>query len=240
MYETQIRNLMEKRSTLSAKDKEFSDSLLDQLKKKGSLSDKQWYWVGILADRAVSGPPVPKVANLGDFSKVFGLFEVAKKHLKYPKIIFGLEDVTVQLAVAGPRSKYNGQVTVTDGGPYMANQWWGAIERNGVWTQPLHKPVPTPVVTIIKALAADPAKAASEYGYLSGACCFCNSKLTDERSIFVGYGPVCSKHFGLPWGGNKAVIRKETFKSTETPPEVDRQSKWVEAAYGARKIHRAA
>jgi hypothetical protein len=29
---------------------------------------------------------------------------------------------------------------------------------------------------------------------------FCSKKLTDERSIEVGYGRICAGHNGLPWG----------------------------------------
>ena len=58
----------------------------------------------------------------------------------------------------------------------------------------------TAVANALIALANDPAKAASDYGHLTGTCCFCNRGLTDERSVSVGYGPICAQHFGLPWG----------------------------------------
>lgn len=41
---------------------------------------------------------------------------------------------------------------------------------------------------------------AAEFGRLYGICCFCSADLTDERSIAVGYGPVCGRNNGLPWG----------------------------------------
>lgn len=41
---------------------------------------------------------------------------------------------------------------------------------------------------------------AARFGKLYGICCFCSRTLTDERSIGVGYGPVCAEHYGLPWG----------------------------------------
>lgn len=41
---------------------------------------------------------------------------------------------------------------------------------------------------------------AAKFGKLYGICCFCSRTLTDERSIGVGYGPVCAEHYGLPWG----------------------------------------
>jgi hypothetical protein len=41
---------------------------------------------------------------------------------------------------------------------------------------------------------------AREFGQLYGMCCFCSRGLTDERSIDVGYGPVCAEKNGLAWG----------------------------------------
>jgi hypothetical protein len=44
---------------------------------------------------------------------------------------------------------------------------------------------------------------AAGLGWATHHCCFCNLELTDEgdnRSVAVGYGPVCAKKNGLPWG----------------------------------------
>lgn len=52
-------------------------------------------------------------------------------------------------------------------------------------------------------MAVDPEGTAAAYGHLTGACCFCRRALSDERSVSVGYGPVCADHFGLAWGVKK-------------------------------------
>jgi hypothetical protein len=52
-------------------------------------------------------------------------------------------------------------------------------------------------------MAADPAKAASEYGRLTVHCCFCSLPFTDARSTAVGYGRICAGNYGLPWGNAK-------------------------------------
>lgn len=52
----------------------------------------------------------------------------------------------------------------------------------------------------IESLAADPAQFAAAFGKSTGSCSFCGRGLTDERSVEVGYGPVCADHNGLPWG----------------------------------------
>lgn len=45
------------------------------------------------------------------------------------------------------------------------------------------------------------AELAAKFGALYGRCVFCSQTLTDERSIEVGYGPICAENHGLPWGG---------------------------------------
>lgn len=49
------------------------------------------------------------------------------------------------------------------------------------------------------------ARIASEYGHATGVCMFCARDLTDDRSIEVGYGPVCAGQRDLPWGQTTAV-----------------------------------
>lgn len=49
------------------------------------------------------------------------------------------------------------------------------------------------------------AEQAARFGKLWGSCVFCSRLLTDERSVAVGYGPVCAEHNGLPWGEVVAV-----------------------------------
>lgn len=44
------------------------------------------------------------------------------------------------------------------------------------------------------------AEDAARFGQVTGTCVFCGRKLTDERSIDVGYGPKCAAKNGLPWG----------------------------------------
>jgi hypothetical protein len=44
------------------------------------------------------------------------------------------------------------------------------------------------------------AEQAAEYGKLTGHCIACCRALTDDRSVTVGYGPVCANRYGWPWG----------------------------------------
>jgi hypothetical protein len=44
------------------------------------------------------------------------------------------------------------------------------------------------------------AEEAAAFGHATGCCVFCARELTDDRSVHVGYGPVCAANNALPWG----------------------------------------
>jgi len=188
--------------SLQAKDKSFAQSLIEQNARRGSLSDKQWYWVEVLAKRATGAErerPARQEVAVGDFTGVMDLLQTGHGKLKYPKIRLQTESGSpVVLGLAGPNSKAPGTVNVTDGGRYGYNVWYGRVERDGTFSQA--SAAGDEVVDLLTALSADPAEVAAAYGRLTGNCCFCSRGLEDERSTDVGYGPVCAKNYDLPWG----------------------------------------
>jgi hypothetical protein len=194
---------------LPANDQGFAQSLIAQATKRGSLTEKQWYWVGKLAERlkAPEKDTAP-VTQLADLSRVLAMFDHARKHLKYPQIVLGWKDENdhvqeVKLYVAGAQANVPGSVNVKDA---ITRQWYGRIRQDGRFEHSMKSPPPRRLVQLLQAFAKDPEAVAAEHGKLSGKCCFCNSTLTDERSTAVGYGPVCAKHFGLAWGAKKAQL----------------------------------
>lgn len=144
----------------------------------------------------------PKVEM--DLKPVADFINAAKgRGLKFPKVSFLLSPTqTVTLSVAGEQSKAPGAVQVkmagVHGTGYYENKWVGRVTVAGMVEGPLAGAQYANVREALKEIAADPAKAAKEYAALTGACSFCNTGLTDEGSIEVGYGPVCAKRFGLP------------------------------------------
>jgi hypothetical protein len=104
----------------------------------------------------------------------------------------------VVLNRAGDKSKYTGQIMVTDGQPFGMNKYFGRIDQSGVFHATDSATVA--VSELLRRLGENPAEVASEYGRLTGNCCFCSRKLDDARSTAVGYGPVCAEKFGLEWG----------------------------------------
>lgn len=194
-----LKRLADNLSRLPARDQDFARSLVQQgTNGRRPLSEKQLRWVKTLADRATGTEATP---NLGDFRGVLALFDAARAHLKHPKIRLQLPDGTpLVLSVAGAASKMTGTVNVTDGGRFGANVWYGRVTGRGDWQPSSHGLNRNDVTATLRALARDPAGTAAAYGRMTGACCFCGLTLTDARSTEVGYGPVCAKHYNLPWG----------------------------------------
>jgi hypothetical protein len=140
-----------------------------------------------LAMAFVPAATVPEVRVEG--AGILALLGKAKAHLKYPKVRFAAPNGgELRLAATGATSKYPGAVNI-----YVNRDWTGRINVDGSVTANASH-----LVSTLQAIAADPAKAASQYGALTGRCSFCNLTLTDEGSVEVGYGPVCAAHYGLP------------------------------------------
>lgn len=177
---------------------EFPTSLVAQFERKGSLSDKQWYWV----ERLAQPRPAP-TEDLGSFVGVIELFERAKRNLKFPKIWLSFNGGRpLRLSLAGERSKHTGSVQITDGGGYHDGIWYGRVAPDGsaTFSRSVEDTDRNALINVLRHLAEHPAEVASQYGKLTGNCCFCHRELSDERSTEVGYGPICAQNYGLPWG----------------------------------------
>lgn len=170
-----------------AKDTPFARDLSS----KRLYTPKQHQWVEKLIAEATKAPALKL-----DIKGIVDLFETAKQHLKYPKIVLrlmGQYDVRLKPAK-------NGNIYI-DNGVYQG-AYYGKITPAGEFFhgKDLAPHMVAALEGLLTLLASDPAVVAQEYGRLTGNCCFCARELTDARSITVGYGPVCADHFGLPWG----------------------------------------
>ncbi len=241
-------------SWVHEKDQKFCKSLIGQFEKKGSLSEKQIYWVWKLGSKALdasenSEAPITPINTPTSFFKVgniFQLFENAKASgIKYPKLSLHTDaDQPVSLSLAGTASKFPGTITVTDGKGYGANVWFGRIHLNGEWV-PYSQSLSEDVDKFLKKLHNDPIGVACSHGHITGRCCFCRKKLTDPKSLAVGYGATCAKNWGLPWGDEAltlktmAIINHEFSQpdpgSSEEAKEIPAEDKSVEANPRPRK-----
>lgn len=179
----------------------FAAELFDKANKY-SLSNNQLVWAHKLVLEKGLVPGIAKAEpvseQLENFASIKALFDHAKVHLQYPKIKFTINGVTIQLSLAGNKSKYAGHLQVTDGGKFGSNKWYGRIDMAGIFHASNN--CPANVLEFLKQFAADPVNVAATYGKATGNCCFCKIGLSDPRSLAVGYGPICAGNFGLPWG----------------------------------------
>ena len=189
---------------LDPRGREFASSLITQAAGRRGLSQKQWDWVDKLVARANAPAPQPRLAEIGSVAGIIELFDRAQTHLRRPAILLRGPDGDLRLALAGARARVPGSINVTSAD---RGDWYGRVTRDGTY-EPCRKFDDATIAAItrgLRAMANDPAGAAAAYGHLTGACCFCNRTLTDERSTSVGYGPICAGHYGLPWGEREAA-----------------------------------
>jgi hypothetical protein len=183
---------------LGDRDRDFAGSLIEGFDRYGGVSEKQLYWVNVLIQRANGAKPMAST-ELVSVVEIKNLFAKASKSLKRMKIRLKTTfNQNVVFTIAGERSKYAGQVMITDGGPFGDNKYFGKIDMEGNLLKT--NQCDDNVLSLIKEFADNPAETAGKYGRLTGNCCFCMRGLEDERSVSVGYGPVCANHYGLPWG----------------------------------------
>lgn len=174
-----------------------------------SLTNNKQNWLLVMGqevlDRARAQATQPQGEQItGDFASLTALLQLARSNgTKFPRIRLQTETgKRVALSLAGEQSKTPGAIQVTDGGRRNENVWYGRISTDGRW-QP-SRDATQDVVALLHAFAADPVRVATEYGRLTGQCCFCASDLTDERSVLVGYGPHCAERYSLPYGQRPA------------------------------------
>jgi Family of unknown function (DUF6011) len=188
---------------LNASDQAFARSLLSSR----TLSAKQHFWIGKLAERATQ-PDAPAIpATIEGAAGIVALFDKAAARLKRPKMLFEAAGMTLRLSVAGPTSKAPGSLNVTSAdGDFDGRTWFGRITRDGRFDANRREgpATATAVLAALQAFGADPAGQAAAYGHRTGNCCFCALPLSDPRSTAVGYGKICAGNFGLPWGADAA------------------------------------
>ena len=197
VQQTQIEALSSVLDKLSKNDGNFASSLIQNFYRYGSLSPKQLTWVDTLHQRATQPAPVAQIQV--NFQKIQDLFDVAAKKLRRVKVkLQTTQGQPVAFSRAGANSKYAGQILITDGGPFGNNKFFGRVDVTGEFFAT--RSATQEVCDLVQEFADDPSATAGRYGRLTGGCSFCSRKLDDERSLSVGYGPICAKRFQLVWG----------------------------------------
>jgi hypothetical protein len=162
------------------------------------LTAKQVAWVHILVveHEEREARPAPELPCL---ERIMKMMDAASEKMSYPKITLQTESGrTVHLRRSGNRSATPGVIEITDGKAFGYDEWFGRISRDGKLRT--SRRIPEEVLALLLEFDRNPQASAEAYGHQHGSCCFCTKRLTDERSVTAGYGPVCAERYGLSWG----------------------------------------
>jgi hypothetical protein len=175
---------------------EFANSIATQK----TLSTKQAFWVDKIVQEILN-TPAADLTPKHDFGKIFALFETARKHLKFPKIKLVSPFGQFQLSVASKTAKNPGSIALVTG----RYGFIGSILLDGSLSFKRHITDGTKqeVTKYLIEFNKDPIKMSVDQGKLHSRCCFCYLPLKTQESLAVGYGDICAKHWGLPWGKKK-------------------------------------
>lgn len=201
--------------TVEPRKTNFVQDLLHYYVQNGEgISQGRANWIIVIAQQVLDrrNAPVPTTLN---YRPIAQLFLTAKENgKKYPKITLRTSNgQPLTLSLAGPKSRYEGSINITDDRKYPDNTYYGRIAPDGTYSPSKDD---TPDITdLLTRLSTDPVRTATDYGRATGTCCFCKAELTDERSISYGYGPVCSRTHGLPWGERPAEILAEPWRDDD-------------------------
>lgn len=178
-------------------------------KKTGKLSEKQWFFVDKFIKQAEVTPPASNPATsgsrpmkLGNVQPILDLFDKAlASKLKKPALALKCAGQTLKVfktlggAKPGTIAVYNKDTGFYVGRAYPDGRWEPSYALKG--------DLETAVPALLIKLALNPVGVTAALGKKEGQCCFCARPLTDDTtgaSIDRGYGPVCAKKWGLPWG----------------------------------------
>jgi len=217
----QIAILKEGIAKVKPAQQSFAASLVAQYEAKKTLSEKQWFWVQKLAEE-VECYGVPdftkelEPTGPGQHLKVVEFFKLASKKLKWPSIVISAGQNGQELRIAYMSSgKHVGTVRVSNTESYPYTTIYGYVQSNGHYnsTGKASEELSDRIRRFLTQFGENPQKVSKDYGHFTGKCCFCNTKLTDDTSTAMGYGPTCAKNYGLPY--SKAAAQKSVLKAYE-------------------------
>lgn len=191
-----MQQLILNHEQLAPRDENFAIDLISTFINSGALSAKQWDWVEKLNERVEGVKPL-----YGDFSAIQVAFHLAGEHIKFPKVRLLTEEGRYVQLNFYPETKTI-KVFVDGWQGHGYRKFAGTIEDNMV--KPYSRDRLTDdVYAAIETLANDPIGASKAFALKLGVCIYCGHRLSDDTSKHHGYGPICAKHYGLPYGDTK-------------------------------------
>jgi hypothetical protein len=151
------------------------------------------------------------------------MFQIARTHTQWPKIRLALNNIgntTLQLSVAGNHASFPGSINLTDGNRFNANIYYGRIHLNGkLELRNTASKLGEEIISSLDLFCLDPAKYGKAFGDKTGCCMYCAKKLTNPKSVLVGYGPICAANYGLPY--NELLMSRCMTHKVDTAVDLD-------------------
>ena len=164
----------------------FAKSLVEQVTRKGTLSDKQLFAASAMLAKIESNKAKRKSNMISlDVSKIQAVLDKADVSMKTPKIRVG--DFVFSKPAA--HSKNAGSLYIKQLGEYIGKVTGGYYLPVGS--------VSKETITEIEGICKDPMESAVAYGRRTGKCAVCTRDLTKHDSIDRGIGPICADKLGI-------------------------------------------
>ena len=168
----------------------FANSLVAAWENYGSLTPRQETAARSMMEKCAARKSHAEVVGVAplDMAPIHQMFEKAREN-GLNKMAYRAEGVIITPAKA--TGKNPGALYVKTA---SRKEYQGKL-LSGVW-----HPVSTVqdgVLDALKVIAANPSKAAQDYGRRTGQCSCCGRELTDPVSIANGLGPICAEKWGL-------------------------------------------
>ena len=217
-----VSKLNERIIDLPPKDRTFAVSLVNQWKTKHRLSQEQQLWVDRLTQRAIDAkaaaaqPKTPVVPDATiQLSALQDLFNRAKANgIVTPRVRVQMKDgQRMRVAAAPATGKNPGSLYINIGETY-----YGLVTREGYLMRPSYVRRCEEVEELLTELAANPSAFGKVHGQRTKWCCFCGLELTQQDSLFYGYGPICAEKWNLEWG-ESGTRKIEQMIGQALPPD---------------------
>lgn len=165
----------------------------------------------VLRDPAYAPFEAEPTVQAGEFKPVVDLIAKARESgLKKPRLHIKVNGakLTIKEAPASGRNAGSYYITGYWQKPWRGDdgadegEYFGRIDPAGEADLKLRSAALYP---LLREMAADPLAFAVRQGRETICCMFCGRDLDTTESRTVGYGPICARRFGLPWGATEEV-----------------------------------
>lgn len=174
---------------------EFAASLIAQFDERGRLTDRQVEAARSALARVAERREQKRRENNAEAAKRGGTVGVEAINALFATAIgnsLSRPIFRTERLIIKPAKKHAGTLYVTDRG--LGGEYVGKIVEGKFLARREAQP---DTLSILCEIAADPMKAATEYGRSTGSCGCCGRELTDPASVAAGIGPICAEKWGL-------------------------------------------